>query len=68
MKTGVPYPDYHKVHVGRSARLSVILAEVVALSPPKLPTRNKAQNYEVAQGIATTLLCEAQASPAPTTR
>lgn len=68
LKTGVPYPDYHKVRVSRSAHLSVILAEVVAMSPPKLPTRDKAHNFDIAQGIATTLLCEAQASPAPTTR
>ena len=48
--------------------MGVMLAEALALSGPRLPSRNKAQNFEVESGQSTTLLCEAQAAPPPATR
>lgn len=48
--------------------MATVLTEALALSGPRLPSRNKAQNFEVESGLSTTLLCEAQAAPPPTTR
>lgn len=45
-----------------------VLTEALALSGPRLPSRNKAQTFEVESGQSTTLLCEAQAAPPPSTR
>ncbi|XP_042237795.1 Down syndrome cell adhesion molecule-like protein Dscam2 isoform X33 [Homarus americanus] len=46
----------------------LVISEAVGLTGPRLPTRNKAQNFEVESMVATTILCESQASPPPSTR
>ena len=40
----------------------------VGSSAPQLPTRNRAQNFAIPSGVATTLMCEAQGSPTPSFR
>ncbi|KAK4314719.1 hypothetical protein Pmani_014000, partial [Petrolisthes manimaculis] len=46
----------------------LVISEGVGLSAPRLPSRDRAHNFQVESGLTTTLLCEAQAHPSPVTR